>query len=58
MTEQKQLVGSNEAPPIDLSNIKLQINEVDADHLPKQLTIVLARLSVDTTESDIRTLFT
>ena len=57
MTESKQNMKGSELP-IDLSNIKLTIDDkADGDHVQKQLTIVLARLSQETKSEEISTLF-
>ena len=59
MTESKQnLEGTENALPIDLSNIKLTLNDkADNEHQQKSLTIVLARLSQETQSEEISALF-
>jgi len=59
MTEEKQnMKGGESQLPIDLSNIKLTIEDkADGDHAQKSLTIVLARLSQETKSEEISALF-
>lgn len=59
MTESKQNLQSSDSQlPIDLSNIKLTIDDkADGEHAQKELTIVLARLSQETKSEEISALF-
>ena len=53
------MIGSEENEPIQLSNVKLQVEEETAEKLPaqKKLTLILARLKPDTKPESLEQLF-